>query len=258
MGAGAGGSSAASRENLSRDGRVEACNAAKSSDTDAPENCGALVRVEVVPLSSSAEPSAEADAPAAPAPQRAALGGPAVAHVQPTYTTYSTPVFTLSPESTSVAFNRTGIAVVSGQGSTMRILGQCKATGSYAFSGGTMMQTDRTVQTLDELHTTLPFGGSRFEQALARNGAIFVALTIVGAFSTNSHPGVGDLTGTCAGATHFVARFDVGAATVSSQSESLVVVGNRRACGSTPPDMNAPPTGCSAPLQILAVPLASP
>jgi hypothetical protein len=50
LGAGAGGSTAASQDTLSRDGKVDACGGAKSGDTDPPANCGALVRVEVAPI----------------------------------------------------------------------------------------------------------------------------------------------------------------------------------------------------------------
>jgi hypothetical protein len=53
MGAGAGGSSAATRDDIARDGRTEACSNAKPTDTDPPENCGALVRLQLLPLGAS-------------------------------------------------------------------------------------------------------------------------------------------------------------------------------------------------------------
>ena len=57
LGAGAGGSSAAGQENLSRDGTQAACASAKLDDVDAPQNCSALVRVEVLALGKAPPPS---------------------------------------------------------------------------------------------------------------------------------------------------------------------------------------------------------
>jgi predicted Zn-dependent peptidase len=56
MGAGAGGSSSAAEDSLARDGAVNACASAKPDDGDAPQNCGALVRLEVVPLAAAGAP----------------------------------------------------------------------------------------------------------------------------------------------------------------------------------------------------------
>lgn len=49
-GAGAGARSKAERDNLSRDGEPEACAKASPDDKSPPAQCGALIRVEVVPL----------------------------------------------------------------------------------------------------------------------------------------------------------------------------------------------------------------
>ena len=57
LGAGAGGGSAARQESLARDGKVDACNGAKVDDADAPPNCGAIVRVEVLALGKPPPPS---------------------------------------------------------------------------------------------------------------------------------------------------------------------------------------------------------
>jgi hypothetical protein len=48
--AGAGGSSSSTREMLNSDGRMAACDAATTSDGKPPEACGAILRLEVVPL----------------------------------------------------------------------------------------------------------------------------------------------------------------------------------------------------------------
>jgi hypothetical protein len=50
LGVGAGGSSSADEETIAEDGSVEACMAARSVDKDPPDNCGALVRLEVAPI----------------------------------------------------------------------------------------------------------------------------------------------------------------------------------------------------------------
>jgi flagellar motor protein MotB len=61
LGAGAGASSSDSQDTIARDGMVDACGAAKIDDRDAPQNCGALVRLEVVELvDGSVTPNASA------------------------------------------------------------------------------------------------------------------------------------------------------------------------------------------------------
>lgn len=50
FGAGAGARKASERETLSRDGDVNACNAAKGDDKGPPDRCGALLRLEVATL----------------------------------------------------------------------------------------------------------------------------------------------------------------------------------------------------------------
>jgi hypothetical protein len=50
LGAGAGGSTSAAEDSIARDGNVDACEVAKVGDADAPNDCGALVRIEVVEL----------------------------------------------------------------------------------------------------------------------------------------------------------------------------------------------------------------
>jgi sulfatase modifying factor 1 len=82
MGAGAGASSSASQDDIARDGKVDSCSAAKVDDHDPPPNCGALVRLEVVPLGGLAAPAPTAglsrvatDASGCPAGMAAVAGG---------------------------------------------------------------------------------------------------------------------------------------------------------------------------------------
>jgi hypothetical protein len=55
LGAGAGAESAKSVETLSRDGDVKSCGGSKRGDAQPPENCGALLRVELAALLASGE-----------------------------------------------------------------------------------------------------------------------------------------------------------------------------------------------------------
>ncbi len=59
LGAGGGAKTGSLRETLTRDGLAQACERAKLTDADPPDGCGALLRLEVMPLGASA--------PAAPA-----------------------------------------------------------------------------------------------------------------------------------------------------------------------------------------------
>jgi hypothetical protein len=75
FGAGAGGKTTSQRETLNRDGDGAACDKAKAEDNTPPFGCGALLRVEVVPLGTG---GAAAGA-AAPAPSPAASAEPPTA-----------------------------------------------------------------------------------------------------------------------------------------------------------------------------------
>ncbi len=63
MGAGGGGNAKASKELLNSDGRMNGCDSATTSDGKPPDGCGAILRLEVVPLG-----EAKREAPAVPAP----------------------------------------------------------------------------------------------------------------------------------------------------------------------------------------------
>lgn len=67
LGVGAGGSSAAHKEVLSQDGEMTACRTQEPGATSPPSNCGALLRMELVPLQ-SAIVQAPKGAPPVPCP----------------------------------------------------------------------------------------------------------------------------------------------------------------------------------------------
>ena len=62
-GAGAGARSQASRETLSRDGDAQSCGKAKREDTEPPQGCGALLRLELAPVGASLLATTAAVAP---------------------------------------------------------------------------------------------------------------------------------------------------------------------------------------------------
>jgi hypothetical protein len=85
-GVGASATSSSSQEVLATDGRSEACNASSSKDTEPPDGCAALLRIEVIPLEGGSEtargesPRTAGDNPAAiPAPATATAANPAPA-----------------------------------------------------------------------------------------------------------------------------------------------------------------------------------
>jgi hypothetical protein len=65
FGAGAGGNSASHKETLSQDGDTGACNKATNRDTDPPDDCGALLRIEVVPIREGGEIASSEPPPSA-------------------------------------------------------------------------------------------------------------------------------------------------------------------------------------------------
>jgi hypothetical protein len=76
LGAGGGGSAKASKELLNSDGRMSVCDGASTSDGKPPDGCGAILRLEVVPLG---EAKRAAPAPAAQAASGQPDSGSAVA-----------------------------------------------------------------------------------------------------------------------------------------------------------------------------------
>jgi tetratricopeptide (TPR) repeat protein len=82
LGAGAGAKSSAHREILSRDGDSESCAQAKRGDTEPPPSCGALLRLEVLPLDASLLPTGVASASAVSSQGPAVAAPPAAASKQ--------------------------------------------------------------------------------------------------------------------------------------------------------------------------------
>jgi formylglycine-generating enzyme required for sulfatase activity len=71
FGAAAGGRSKSQRETLNQDGDDTACAKATSKDQEPPEGCGALLRVEVVPIAAQAPSGQRASSTSSPAPAAA-------------------------------------------------------------------------------------------------------------------------------------------------------------------------------------------
>lgn len=67
-GVGAGASATRTQSVLASDGRPEACEGSSSKDVEPPDGCGALLRIEVIPLAGQAAPAPVADNTAKPEP----------------------------------------------------------------------------------------------------------------------------------------------------------------------------------------------
>ncbi len=84
-GVGGGGHSTSERETLTRDGDQAACTKSSSADPSPPDNCGALIRLEVVPLTRPAPATPPASVPE-PAAANVGVRTPATPITTPTAT----------------------------------------------------------------------------------------------------------------------------------------------------------------------------
>ena len=172
-----------------------------------------------------------------------------------------------------VAMKR-GIAVVAYDCKTLRVLPDCRVRGGYSFLGVTVKEQLLRLENADELKANLPFSGAvlgaRLGASMARGSTLDVALVVIGkrVASKGALSGA-ELTGQCAGATHFVRAATVGAFVVktgtrgkataaaevlkvgaSGSSSSDRRVHNRDGdpdvCRKASPDAAAPAPGCGA------------
>lgn len=108
-----------------------------------------------------------------------------------------------------------GIAAVAYSCKGLRLLPECTAPGSYAFTGATLKEQVVTFETGEELKANLPSLGAVIPKLSAEmsNGATLdVALAMIGRRrASQALVGREDLTGDCAGATHFVRGATIGA-----------------------------------------------
>lgn len=176
-----------------------------------------------------------------------------------------------------------GVAVVSYDCTTLKLLAQCKLSGTYSYAGVT--RNEKVIQLTNpaEMQANVPFGAPALSTAIEGSGAaaIDVALVPAGKMATTVTAGTAqDLAGSCEGATHFVRAALLGAfamapgsrgaartvdqvfaaagpAAASSQGGAASREGEVETCRGAKPDAQAPTERCHAPLRLELVPLVA-
>lgn len=203
-------------------------------------------------------------------------GCPAIGHAEPLIVDWLT-----TRRSDLGLAMKDGIAVVSYDCTTLRLLTQCKLPGSYSFAGVTRAEKVIQLTNPAEMQANVPFGAPALSTAIEGGGsaAIDVALVPTGKMATTvASSSAQDLSGSCEGATHFVraallgafamapgsrgtARTvdqvfaAVGAAATASQGGTTSKEGEIDACRAAKADAQAPTERCHAPLRLEVVPL---
>jgi hypothetical protein len=110
-----------------------------------------------------------------------------------------------------------GLAVVSYDCKSLKILKDCRVKGTYAYAGVTPKEDVVKLSSKDEVAANLPVGGAKLSAGLERGKTIDIALITVGKQrSTRKEAIKKDLEGECTGATHVVRGAYVGAYALSS------------------------------------------
>jgi TPR repeat protein len=173
-----------------------------------------------------------------------------------------------------------GVAVVSYSCKGIKLLADCKLDGKYGYIGMTRKEQVLQLTSSDELQANLPLTGSQLSAGLERGSSLDVAMIMVGKRRTTwARPNAGDLTGECAGATHYVRGATVGAFALASGTHANVRAsaqifaagtqgasasakdiknrdGDPAACEKASPDADAPPPQCGAPVRLVLAPIA--
>jgi hypothetical protein len=116
-----------------------------------------------------------------------------------------------------------GLVVVSYGASTLKLLPDCRAAGSYAFRGVTPVRDAVVVASETELEAKLPFAVATLKGDLAASGRLSLDYVAVGQREAQGAPSA--LEGQCAGATHFVRAITVGAYALYAGAASRVGAG---------------------------------
>jgi TPR repeat protein len=165
------------------------------------------------------------------------------------------------------------------EGCKLEVLSSCKSAGQYQYTPVTPKEDHVKIKNTTDLYASMPVYGFTVAGKLASAGELNVNMTVAGRFETErTRVGVEDLEGNCAGATHFVRAFIVGAfdfyagasddlgvdlnvagasagARRSSQHQTLLKDGNAAACAKSTEADKGPPFGCGALLRLDLVPL---
>ncbi len=176
-----------------------------------------------------------------------------------------------------------GVAVLAYDCKSVKLVTACTLAGTYGYIGTTRREKKIELATSDEIAANLPVGGltwlSDVSAKLGRGSALLAQLVMVGKRSSaKKQADRGELSGGCAGATHFVRAATVGAFVVASGSQAalaakLTVVGkgasadstsstkiqaqdgDLEACATSTPDGKAPPDQCGAVVRIELEPI---
>lgn len=178
------------------------------------------------------------------------------------------------------ALAKQGLVAVKYSGCEMQVLGACKANGTYRYVGTTLKKDAVRIRDADELYARLPFGAAGLESTLKQSGQLDVTMSIVGRFAADQ--GIvheGDLSGSCAGATHVLSALIVGAfefsakgastsagrgsvfdgtsgASVEAEKQILMRDGDEQRCQGARDQETSPPEGCRALLRVEVTPIA--
>ena len=174
-----------------------------------------------------------------------------------------------------------GVAVVSYDCKTIRMLKDCSLNGSYEYAGVSLKEDMVQLENADEVRANLPLSGIKLGGELERGSSIDVALVMVGKRgSTAGAVSKDTLKGTCEGATHVVRAAYVGAFAMArgsrgkvravaevfgaggeAKSESQKHTSNKdgdvTACKSSSPDSPKPPDQCQSALRLELTPISN-
>ena len=174
-----------------------------------------------------------------------------------------------------------GVAVVSYDCKTIRMLKDCSLDGSYEYAGVSLKEDMVQLENADEVRANLPLSGIKLGGELERGSSIDVALVMVGKRgSTAGAVSKDTLKGTCEGATHVVRAAYVGAFAMArgsrgkvravaevfgaggeAKSESQKHTSNKdgdvTACKSSSPDSPKPPDQCQSALRLELTPISN-
>ncbi len=150
---------------------------------------------------------------------------------------------------------RDGIAVVNADDCHgLRLLRGCRARGRYGYLGVIAHTRTMHLGTDEELRVNAPLPESTTADAAASARRIHV--TVVGQrATTRERLSPEELTGECAGATHFIASAEIGidVATTNDARPSAAVAA---ACDSAKAGDSTPRPGCASPIAVRIVPIA--
>ena len=173
-----------------------------------------------------------------------------------------------------------GVAVVSYDCKSLKLLKGCKLPGAYRFAGVSRKEEVVQLDDQNEIAANLPFSGVSLAGGLEQGSSLDLALVLVGKKSTlvddAARP---DLEGRCDGATHYVRAASVGAfaldvgtrgearavaelfgaggsAKSTSKRRSVNRDGDLEDCRKSSPDDQQPPGQCGSAIRLEILPIA--